>query len=359
MVLSPKSVVLDCFDNGKANAKMGLLPYDELRSVCRDKWSATKFLFVEGILEKPDLCSKCGSGVSFKKDPFVLEAKYEKNLVTKPPSEEKACFIYRCKNRNCSASVSLFKNTFFENGKKPPQQILMFLHLWLTGANVPTLKSLTGWSEPCVLQYCSLMRKMVSSLIINWLQCEVNPEIYTYENAIGGPGVEVQIDESAFGKRKYGRGHAVDTKWVFGGIEILVDEKGRRSGGNFFSVVVLDRKRDTLFDAIRKFILPGSIIVSDCLKSYDTIREIEGYNFTHFSVNHSEHYKCPATGACTNTIEGKWNALKKNVPRQGFRSDEVLQEYLGEQMWRYANKGHLWEAAIKSMSVFVKYQGDV
>ena len=43
---------------------------------------------------------------------------------------------------------------------------------------------------------------------------------------IGGPGVEVQIDESAFGKRKYNCGHYVDTKWVLGGVEIKPDNYG-------------------------------------------------------------------------------------------------------------------------------------
>ena len=36
---------------------------------------------------------------------------------------------------------------------------------------------------------------------------------------IGGNGVEVEIDESKFGKCKYYRGHQVEGQWVFGGPE--------------------------------------------------------------------------------------------------------------------------------------------
>ena len=36
---------------------------------------------------------------------------------------------------------------------------------------------------------------------------------------IGGNGIEVEIDESKFGKQKYHRGHKVEGQWVFGGRE--------------------------------------------------------------------------------------------------------------------------------------------
>ena len=35
----------------------------------------------------------------------------------------------------------------------------------------------------------------------------------------GGPGIIVEIDEDAFGKRKYDCGHLNAVKWVFGDIE--------------------------------------------------------------------------------------------------------------------------------------------
>ena len=75
-------------------------------------------------------------------------------------------------------------------------------------------------------------------------------------------------------------------------------------------------------------------------------------DYRHLAVNHSENFVDPLTGAHTNTIEGKWRSLKHNIPRQGFRSDEVLQVYLAEQMWRGVNKGRLWEAAIQSFLLF-------
>ena len=41
---------------------------------------------------------------------------------------------------------------------------------------------------------------------------------------IGGPGHTVEIDESAFVQRKHNVGRAVNTQWVFGGIDTDTQE---------------------------------------------------------------------------------------------------------------------------------------
>ena len=52
---------------------------------------------------------------------------------------------------------------------------------------------------------------------------------------------------------------------------------------------------------------------------------------------------------------GEWNSLKTKIPCQGFRDDVVLQEYLGEQMWRQGNQGHLFEAALNVLKNYMDH----
>jgi transposase-like protein len=136
---------------------------------------------------------------------------------------------------------------------------------------------------------------------------------------IGGPGKHIEIDESKFGKRKYHRGKRVDGVWVFGGIE-------RESKRCFFEIVS-DRSAETLIPIIKKYVKPGSVILSDCWKAYSKLQS-EGY--IHLTVNHSIEFKNNETGACTNLIESTWNAVKKSLPKTGTQKslyDSYLIEY--------------------------------
>ena len=148
---------------------------------------------------------------------------------------------------------------------------------------------------------------------------------------IGGPSVEVQIDESAFGKRKCNRGHPVATKCVIGGVKIVSDKKGRKHGGNMFFVVVPNHTMQTLNKVIARHVQPGTHVIADCWTGYNNV---EALGMHHTKVNHLCFYVDPDTGMHTNTIKGKWNGVKGQMPCQAFRTPDVLQMSLGEVMWR-------------------------
>ncbi|XP_046647673.1 uncharacterized protein LOC124337679 [Daphnia pulicaria] len=129
---------------------------------------------------------------------------------------------------------------------------------------------------------------------------------FVLSEPIGGPGSVVEIDESMFGKRKYNRGKMRKGVWVFGGVE--------RGSNRCFLVPVKNRKASTLIPIIKHFILPGTLILSDCWMAYSKLN-LEGYE--HQTVNHSRFYKDPVTGVHTNTVEGMWAHAKRDFIKGG------------------------------------------
>ena len=119
--------------------------------------------------------------------------------------------------------------------------------------------------------------------------------------------IEVEIDKSKFGKRKYYHGHQVEGQWVFGGREKYDKTK-------IFMIPVHKRKQKTLLPLIQKWIKPGSIIHSDCWKAYCNLNKM---GYTHVTVNHSKEFKNQSNAACTNCIESEWQHAKVYMPKYG------------------------------------------
>ncbi|KAK9709876.1 hypothetical protein QE152_g26375 [Popillia japonica] len=121
----------------------------------------------------------------------------------------------------------------------------------------------------------------------------------------------VEIDESKFFHRKYHRGQWREGHWVFGGIE--------RGSGKCFLVEVADRAAETLLTEIRRFllefrieaftdiilvfeiclfgfprfILPGTIIMSDAWRAYNGIEDLDGGAYEHCVVVHQQNLVDP------------------------------------------------------------------
>jgi transposase-like protein len=236
---------------------------------------------------------------------------------------------FRCNRTNCEkrgARYSIRIGTFFYGSKMDCRDILLLALLWLSKASVETAQFLSGNAHQTVSTFYGHFRQLISSAL--------NEE----DQIIGGNGIIVEVDETKLGKRKYNCGHRVDGIWVVVGIE-------RLNNGKIFLVPVQDRSSETLSQIISDHIIPGSEIHTDLWKGYNGIGDM---GYTHFTVNHSQNFVDPYSGACTNTVEGLNSGLKRRIlPRN--RTSNHIGEHLGEYVWRRQNKDRLWDAFINAI----------
>jgi len=147
---------------------------------------------------------------------------------------------------------------------------------------------------------------------------------------LGGEGSTVEIDEAKIGKQKFQKGRLVTGQWVFGGYE--------RESKKLFIECVPDRSAETLLAIIKKWIKPGTTIMSDCWKAYNCLQS-EGYQ--HLTVNHSYNFVDPDTKAHTQHIERAWRETRGNIPRYGIRKKHYatyIAEFLFKQKYPFTER---------------------
>ena len=213
---------------------------------------------------------------------------------------------YKCKD----VKLSVRYNSWLVDSKLSFDNIIELLYCWSNGYPSEQIMKEVGLCRRTLVEWTHFFRECCLIMLIENSQ------------QIGGPGVEVEIDESKFGKRKYHKGKRVEGQWVFGG-----REKNNKS--KVFMIPVKKRDEKTLMPIIKKFIKPGSIIHSDCWKAYT---KLEKNGYTHLTVNHSKEFKNAETGACTNKIESDWRHAKVYLPRYGVHRG-LHAGYLAEYMW--------------------------
>ncbi|KAG0435503.1 hypothetical protein DMUE_4699 [Dictyocoela muelleri] len=148
---------------------------------------------------------------------------------------------------------------------------------------------------------------------------------------IGGPGKEVQIDESLFNRRKYNKGRFKKPLWVFGGVEVGTNR--------CFFYEVESRNKDTLQPLIDLNINKGSDVVSDMWRAYIGL---ENKGFNHYTVNHKYNFVNPMTGKHTQLIEGLWNLAKKKIHHDFGINRQCVQKYLDTYAWKKTLKKKLY-----------------
>jgi transposase-like protein len=142
----------------------------------------------------------------------------------------------------------------------------------------------------------------------------------------------VEVDESYFGKRRYGH-----QTIVVGAIERFPDPitELRR----LKLKIITDTEQETLEKFIQNTIEPGSLVVTDCHAGYN---DLEFLGWPHETWNHSKgHY------AGTNHIEQNWSVMKRYMRKlYGNIPTKDLQLILNEWQARH-NQPELFESPEK------------
>lgn len=275
--------------------------YDDLlRDVLVSKEVTINWLMEQKLIASKQECERCGN-----------------DMVLVKCEDRSDGFRWECRKqvsgRRHKFTVSIRKGSWFEESNLTIEEVLKYTYWWTQGLDQCQIRRQLRMSPNTAVDWDSFCRET----------CEVT--MLDKSEKIGGVGKVVQIDESKVGKRKYHRGHRVEGQWVFGGIE----EDSRRC----FMVPVEDRSEATLVPIIKQWIEPGTLIVSDCWKSYSKLRE---HGYEHETVNHSKEFK-NENGFDTNKQEGHWRHMKTSLPIFGTRKEHFT-SYLAEFMWRYKYK---------------------
>uniref|UniRef100_A0A7M5VCQ3 ISXO2-like transposase domain-containing protein n=1 Tax=Clytia hemisphaerica TaxID=252671 RepID=A0A7M5VCQ3_9CNID len=226
----------------------------------------------------------------------------------------------RC-NRPCRKTLRLREGTIFSNWRRVSLSNLFFImYLWSEKISCARTTAIVNVKKDHVIAMYQLLREVCMYYL------QRNPI------RVGGGGAHfvVQIDESQFHHRQRGGvGRVAQAPvWVFG----LADTRFVPAKG--YMAIVPNRNRRTLTAIINQVLNANSIIHSDQWRAYINLPQFVQNCVGHETVNHTNHFVDPLTGAHTQNIESYWNRFKLKIKAmKGIRRAD-LQSYMDEFMWR-------------------------
>lgn len=231
-------------------------------------------------------------------------------------SQRRENLIWKC--TKCKVYLAIRADSIFEGSHLQISEIFKLIYLWSQETPQNKITSEVKLNKNTVVSWCLKFRELCID------------EIEEEGNLLGGideegNSIDVEIDESLFFKRKYNRGRLGNPMWVFGAIE--------RSSGRCFFVPVEQRDSLTLNEIINSRIRPGSRIISDMWKAYNSIQR--NPNYIHATVNHSINFVSPDDPSVhTQSIECLWSHLKRKLRCQYGTNEDLFESYLFEFIWR-------------------------
>lgn len=279
------------------------LPYlKKIEKVCRSKKRLISWLQAKKVLKSHITCAKC------KKTMIITK---RKKLTDK--------FEWRCPSKCRRKSVRT--DSFFSKSHLSLKTLVYCIYFFLSGVKFKDIRTFIKISKRTITDWINFFREAATSKLLSLPEDELK---------IGGLGKRVQIDETLLSKKsKYNRGKRYKQVWLFGGIE--------EDSNKWFGEIITVRNRESLTNLIKKYIRPGTTIISDEWPGYFTenfnLSDLSGYNFEHMTVNHNENFVNPVTGDHTNKIEGHWGNIKMDLCAFRGMPIEFKASYIDFRIW--------------------------
>ncbi|KAK0428053.1 hypothetical protein QR680_010571 [Steinernema hermaphroditum] len=155
--------------------------------------AALNFLATYGLICNSTLCPRHNVGMYLSMDSV---RKAEK-------------FMWRCRScrqEGSSGRTSIKKGSIFENSTFPLQKLLTLFFHWAANhnSNHQTILREVGISKQASIDWYNFLRDVCQEWVFR----------HQAQNKLGGPGTEVEVDESPFYREKYSRGVRRRHVWV-------------------------------------------------------------------------------------------------------------------------------------------------
>ena len=286
------------------------------RDVCllfedNDMEKCIVFCIAHNIIPQAIRCpySNCGSIVSID---------YSKNRFRCRGTVEKLDQVHnKTKRLRCSFSRSVFANTMFHRCKPNPSKIFQLLRAFTYGHQDFSYNCIRHNLFPISDFSIAYWRNIYHNILISYMERELQ-----VNGKLGGPGQIIEVSEIFVGESTcFLKGDSADL--IFGAF----DRENKRL---VLSEGPTLRETEKLLSTIKKFIHPGSIVISDTWKSYKCLSYSNFENFVG-----SNNYEFMNAETNEDMLEIR-NILNKVVNSRTVDSKKItIKEHLAAFLFNY------------------------